>query len=331
MRSYFLVIFALMLLSPFIALAQSLDSLAGNGEPFSISINPLYPIPYSQATVSLLSATLDLANATMAVSVGGKQTYQGSVRPVPVALGRAGSVASVTITVTAAGMPYSQSFVIQPQDISLVAEPNASAPVLYPGKPLVPLEGSTRVVAVANMRDAGGKSIPASSLSYAWTVDDTQIANSSGIGKGSIIVASPLQYRSRSVSVTVRSQNGSLAGGASLSFAPAEPMVRIYKNDPLLGILFDHALSGTYQIADTEAMLYGAPYSFSILNGAPRIQWFLNGSLAQTGDSITLRPSGSGEGNASLSVNASAGASASATTDVLLSFGAEKSFNFFGL
>jgi len=331
MRFGLLAITALTLLSPFTATAQSLDSLAGSAEPFTVSINPRYPAPYSQAVVSLLSSTLDLTNASMDVSVGGKRIYQGSVKPVAIPLGRAGSVASVSITVTVAGTPYSQSFVIQPQDVSLVAEPNASAPALYPGKPLIPLEGSTRVVAVANMRDAGGKSVSASSLSYSWSVDGVQIANASGIGKEAIVVASPLQYRDRSVSVVVKSQNGSLVGGASLSFSPAEPMLRVYKNDPLLGILFDHALSGTYTIADTEATLYGVPYSFPRLSGAPQIQWFLNGDSAQTGDSITLRPSGSGAGSASLSASASAGTSVHAAMSLSLSFGAEKSFNFFGL
>lgn len=331
MRSSLLIIFAFILLSPLTAMAQSLDSLTGSGEPFSVSINPRYPTPYSQATISLLSSTLDLTNATLNVSMGSKRVYQGNVKPVAIPLGRAGSVASVSVTVTIDGTPYSQSFVIQPQDVALVIEPKASAPILYRGKPLIPLEGSTRVVSMANMRDAGGKIIPSSSLAYTWTVDGTQIASASGIGKEALIVASPLQYRDRSVSVVVRSQNGLLVGGASISFSPADPMVRVYKNDPLLGILFDHALSGTYTIADTEATIYGVPYSFPLLSGTPRIQWFLNGNLAQTGDSITLRPSGNGEGNASLSVSASAGTSASAVTELLLSFGAKKSFNFFGL
>ncbi|MEK7086196.1 MAG: hypothetical protein AAB951_00235, partial [Patescibacteria group bacterium] len=101
--------------------------------------------------------------------------------------------------------------------------------------------------------------------------------------------------------------------------------------DPLLGIRFDHALSSTHAISGTEAALYAAPFSLSILGGAPRLQWFLNGTSAQTGSSITLRPAGSGQGNASLSLTASAGASAMATASLSLSFGAAQSSNFFGL
>ena len=219
---------------------------------------------------------------------------------------------------------------MQPQDVVLIAEPASSAPPLYLGKPLVPIEGSVRVVAVANFRDARGGILKPSALSYTWTVDSTQIANASGIGRSALLVASPLQYRARSVSVTVTSGNGTLVGGASLSLTPQEPLVRMYRNDPLLGIRFDRALSGEYSIPGAETSLYGAAFYFPTTSGAPFLDWNLNGARAQTGNSITLRPSGSGEGNASLTLSASAGGSVSASTDLTLLFGKSAS-SLFGL
>ena len=133
----------------------------------------------------------------------------------------------MTATISSGGASYNQILSIQPEDVALIAEPISSAPPLYPGKPLVPLEGDVRVVAVANLKNASGVSLDPATLSYAWTVDDTQIANSSGIGKESLIVASPLQYRVRTVSVAVMSQDGVLVGGASFSLSPEEPSVRI--------------------------------------------------------------------------------------------------------
>ncbi len=331
MRYALLPIFALALLAPAAVSAQSLGGSMGNTDPFTISVNPQYPAPASQATLSFLSSTLDLASATMVVSVGGKRVYSGSVQPVTVPLGGAGSVASVKVTISSGGASYTQSLAIQPEDVSLIAEPASSQPPLYPGKPLVPLAGNTRVVAVANLKDAGGKTLDPSTLSYTWTVDGTQIADSSGIGKSVILVASPLQYRSRSVSVVVQSPRGSLAGGDSLTLTPAEPTVRLYRNDPLLGIRFDHALSGDYAITGSEASLYATPFSFPLLGGAPALQWFLNGAAAQTGPSITLRPAGSGQGSASLSLTASSGSAATALANLSLSFGAKPSTNFLGL
>ena len=331
MRSVLTPILALVLALPAMVSAQSLDNSMTNTNPFSVSVTPQYPTPNSQATLSFVSTTLDLTNATMTVSREGKNLYQGSIQPVTVPLGKAGSVTVLDVTITSGGTDYTQTVVIQPEEVTLIAEPISSAPTLYLGKPLVPLEGNTRIVAMANFKDAGGKTLDPSTLSYAWTVDGTRIANSSGIGKRVIIVASPLQYRERSVSVLVQNQNGSLVGGASLSLNPVEPTVRIYENDPLLGIRFNRALSSTYTINQSEASLYAAPFSLSSTGGSALIQWFLNGVVAQTGPSITLRPSGSGKGSASLSLTASSGGTAEATASLPLTFGAKPSSNLFGL
>lgn len=324
------VALALAFILPVSASAQSLNSLGDIGPSFTLSATPQYPAPNGSVILTFLSGSLDLTSATLSVQVDGKNIYRGTVQPVTVALGKAGSITSVKATISSGGATYSQSLNLQPQDVSLIAEPISSAPPLYPGKPFVPLEGNVRVVAVANLKNTSGASLDPATLSYAWTVDNTDIANSSGIGKETIIVASPLQYRGRDVSVTVRSQNGSLVGGASLSLSPMEPSVRIYENDPLLGIRFDHALSGRYDIA-SEATLYAAPFSLPTTNGMPLLQWFLNGSAAQTGNSITLRPTGSGKGNASLSLVASSGSYTTATANLSLSFGETKGINLFGL
>lgn len=330
MRSRLLVITTLMLL-PFVASAQFIGSPTGSGTSFFISVNPQYPAPGSKATVSLLSDTLDLTNATETVSVDGKKIYQGSVQPLSITLGKAGDITNVAVTISSGGASYTQTVSLQPQDVALVAEPISSAPALYPGKPLIPLEGSVRVVAVTNFRGTNGVALPSDTLAYAWAVDGANIANASGIGKEALMVLSPPQYRQRSVSVRVQSQDGRLAGGASMSLSPVGPTVRIYENDPLLGIRFDRALSGNYAIGGAENTLYAAPFSLPTTRGAPILQWFLNGSAAQTGSAITLRPTGSGEGNASLSLVASAGNSTKATADLSISFGATASSNLFGL
>ncbi len=294
-------------------------------------MSPQYPAPYSQVTVSELSSSLDLSGATMAVFAGGTQVYRGNVQPVAVTLGGAGVLMNVKVVISINGTQYSQTLSIRPQDVSLIAEPVSSAPPLYAGKPLVPLEGSTRMVAVANLRDGNGRTLDPGTLSYTWTVNGTQIASASGIGKDAIIVASPLQYRESTVSVAVENPSGSITGGASSSLTAEEPVVRIYKNDPLLGILYDHALADSYAITGTEASLYAAPFSFPTSAAAPALEWFLNGAAAQTGNSITLRPTGSGGGSASLSLVASSGDFIKATANLSLSFGAQTGGNLFGL
>ncbi len=317
----------LMLVAPMAVSAQNMTSI----NPFSITVTPQYPAPNSQVTLTALSASIDLANATMDVSANGKSVYKGSVRAVDVSVLGAGVLTNIRVVITSNGASASQTVSVRPQDLVLITEPLATAPPLYLGKALPPLGGSVRIVAMAGFKNGNGTALDPSTLSYAWRVDDALQANMSGIGKSAIIVATPLQYRNRSVSVVVQSQDGSLVTGSSLSLAPHEPTVRIYENDPLLGIRFDRALASSYSIADAESSLYAGLYSFPTGAGTPVINWYLNGALAQNGTTITLRPTGSGKGSASLSLVTAIGDLMSTTQSLQISFGAKSASNFFGL
>lgn len=318
---------ALVLAIPASAAAQAVGSTA----PFTVSVSPQYATPYGSATLTVLSTSINLANATLSVTVNGQKTYSGSVQPVAIALGAAGQISTVKVSVTSDGSTASNTLSVTPQDVSLVAEPIASAPALYPGKPQVPLEGTTRVVAVANLENARGGRIDPAALSYSWSVDGTQIASASGIGKDAVIVPSPLIYRERSVSVTVTSQDGTLAGGAALALDPVEPTMRVYEADPLAGIRFERALSGSYQLTGAETSLFAAPFSFPTGSGAPTLSWFLNGAAAGSDPSITLRSAGTGQGTAHVSLTGSAGSFTTASAGLDLSFGASQGSNLFGL
>jgi hypothetical protein len=324
-RAFWLVVLGIAALPLFVS-AQSFNNTA----PFSLSITPQYPAPFSEAVLTPISNQVDISNAIMTVLVGGKQIYQGAAQSLAIPLGAAGTVTTVKVTMTSNGSSFSQTFSLRPQDIALIAEPVSTAPVLYAGKPLVPLEGSVRMVAIANFKDSKGKPVDAAKLSYSWTVDDTRIADGSGIGKDTLLVASPRQYRSRDVSVSVQSQDGSVSSGASFTLSPQEPIVRLYENDPLLGILYDRAIADSFSIQNVEKSLFAAPYSFP--SGPMTLSWFLNGARAQTGNAITLRPTGAGAGAASLSFTATSGDSVTTTTNLSLSFGAAKGgLGIFGL
>lgn len=314
---------------PLVVSAQSFM----NTDAFNVTVSPANPLPYTSVDITPLSGMVPLANATVRITVDKKVVYEGSAQTTKLPVGGAGVPMTATVTVLSNGKTYTKTVTVRPQDVSLVLEPLASAPALYAGKPQIPFDGTVRVVAVAALRDAKGTLLDPSKLAYSWIVDDVRIAASSGIGKDATYVASPLPYRSRTVGVTVQSQDGTLVGSANATLTAQNPVVRIYENDPLAGIRFDQALSGTVGIASAEKTLYAAPYSFSLKNGAPSLRWFLNGSSAQSGNTITLRPTGNGAGNASLSVVSSSDTSTvSATQNLSLSFGGSKGIlGIFGL
>ena len=330
-RVFGVVLVGLLVAVPAVALAQFNLGLGTNGAPFSMALSPNYPAPNSSATLSFVSASgLDLSNATLSVTVNGASVYQGSVQTIPVAIGAPGALMTINATIKSNGSSYTQSLTVRPEDVALVVEPVSSAPPLYPGRPLVPIGGNVRIVAVANFRTGKGVALDPSQLSYSWTMDGVQLANFSGIGKDVLMAAAPLEYRSRSVSVTIQSQDGSLTGSDSLTLQSAQPTILLYADDPLLGIRFDRALTGSYTLSGTESTLYAGAYSLATNTGTPALQWFVNNTPAQTGPLLTVRPAGQGAGSASISVTGSVGSYTTAVSNLSVLFGTTTS-SFLGL
>jgi len=322
-----LALAALAFLLPTVAFAQF---TLGGGEAFSLSLSPQYPQPGEGVLITPQSGVLDLANSTMSVSVNGKNIYSGNPKALTVPLARVGNTTSIITSITSDGKLYSKTTSLRPGDVSLSIEPIASVPALYPGKPLIPQSGKVRIVATADLRISPSNRIDPDTLSYTWTVDGATVANASGVGQNSIVIQTPLAYRKTSVSAVVQNRAGTLVGGDRLELSPQNPTVRLYVNDPLEGIVFDRALSGSYTMVGAETSLVAVPYSLSISQGLPALQWFLNGSVAERGDTITLRPEGSGRGGATLSVTATPTSGAeNAAAELSLIFGSSN--NIFGL
>ena len=315
-------------LAPGIALAQ----LGAPSEPFTVSVDPLAPAAGGTVTFTPISGDIDIAGATMTVSVNGKQIVSGTAESFSLRVGNAGQTQNVTISMKTPRGSFKQVVSITPQDVALIVEPMASAPLLYPGRPLIPVGGSVRLVAVADMRGANGTQLDPANLAYSWSVDGSGAG--SGVGKRTIILNSPLQYRASDVTVTVTSPDGVLVGTDSVTLTPGEPVLRIYERDPLMGIRFEKALKDTFALLESEATLYVAPFSYPTALSAPSLTWYVSGALAQRGSFITLRPTGTGKGTASLSVTGAQSGSVDAPTAsaaLSISFGSTKSSGIFGL
>lgn len=291
-----------LMVSLFFFVSAYRPALADSTHSFSLSVSPRYPSSYQTVAVSAQSTDIDLAASTLKARVNGVVVYEGGVRPFNVALGAPGKETEISATLTTGGDVHTASITLAPADVALVIEPRATTPALYRGKPSVPLSGNVRIVAVTDFRDSNGVRIPPSDLIFSWTVEDTFLQANSGAGRDVLTVPAPFQYRTRPVSLVVKSKEGRFIGGASVTLSGNEPLIRIYENDPLLGVRFERSLRGTFSLNDAEISLFAAPYSFSLTGGMPSRKWFLNNRAADEGGVLTLRPEGNGAGKASVSV-----------------------------
>ncbi len=301
--------------------------------PFSISINPTYPAPHSIVTLSISSNGIDVTKGIFDVFLNGKHIATGTgTQPVSFETGRAGQTMQVTVVVTVNGTAHKENLILTPEGVALAVEPLSTAPPFYQGMPTIATEGSVRLAAVPDFRTPGGKIIRAAALSYQWKIGNRTLLRQSGVGREDAIVPAPLSYRDSVVTVVVQDPSGSLIASRSVTLSTVAPVVLIYKKDPLMGVLYDHALSGNQSISGVETSFTAVPYGFSTSN-SPNIVWTLGNSTAQTGDTITLRPKGKGTGSASLSVSANnSTAYESAAAGIRILFGsASGGFGLFGL
>lgn len=297
-------------------------------DPLLVSINPQYPKPHDTVTVTPSSTLVDLSASSITVSVNGvvinKTTGTASSY---VQVGGAGETTNITVTAINEGQTYTKKLSVRPADVSLITESVSTTHPFYDGAPLVAAEGRVRLIAVPEFKTAGGSLIPASSLVYTWKQGDQKLESSSGIGKSILNATAPLRYRDVAITVTVATADSSVVAQTSTLVSPTDPILRIYRNDPLLGPIFSHALPASVAMVDSEETFRVVPYYFAT---TPSLSWQVNGKASETGQDITVRGTGSGKGTAYLGVTAKYGQSAG-TAAMSVQFGVAKSLGIFGL
>ncbi len=292
----------------------------GTTDPLTLSINPTYPRPYQTVTVTPESTLIDLSASSITFSVNGTVVQKSTGgESAAITIGGPGTVTTIKVTALNNGTTYTKTQVIRPADVALIVEPTSTTHPFYEGASLVGSEGRLRLIAVPDLRTSSGVQIPASSLVYTWKNGEQILQGSSGIGKSVLTATAPVRYRDSVITVTVTSQDSSVVGQASVRISPRDPVLKVYENDPLLGPLFDTALSNSITLNDTEATYRAVPYYFT---SNPTLTWEVNGAASQTGKDITVRPSGNGKGTASLRVSATSGTlGQTANTTLTVGFG----------
>lgn len=307
------------------------QGLPSGTEPLTVSVSPQYPRPYQTVTVSPKSTLIDLSASTVRVSVNGTRVYEGSgTQPTNVRAGGLGERTTISVSATdPSGRTYTATQVLRPAEVSLVLEPVSTMHPFYLGGGLVASEGRVRLVALADLRTAPGTRLSSANLVYTWRLGNRVLTDSSGIGKSTLIATAPVRYRNADITVTVTSPDSTLVGEARTVVSAADPVTRIYRNDPLLGPNFDVALADRFSMPDTEATFRAIGYFFAV---PPTFSWTVNGTTSGTDKDITVRATGSGQGTARLGLTATEPTSRrSADAAVTVDFGKSTGFGFFGL
>lgn len=309
-------------LAALIALPVSAQQLPGI-DPMTISITPQYPRPYETVVITPQSTLISLPASTVTISVDGTVVSANGSRSATVRLGGPGSVSNVRVSVSAPdGEVYTRDLAIRPADVALVLESQSTTHSLYEGAALPAPEGRIRLVAMPDLRSSPGTRIPATSLNYTWAVGNRTLEAQSGIGRSTLTAIAPVRYRDSVITLTVATPDSSIVAQTRVTVSPTDPLVRIYRYDPLLGPWLSGALGGAITLSGSEDTFRAVPFFFG---ADPVLAWSVDGVERRRGADLTLRAEDGSQGSARVGITAT-GASATerATQALNITFGNER-------
>lgn len=311
------------LIFPLVTLAQTASLL--------IKISPEYPGPQEVVTalVSSSSFNLDLANITW--TLGGKKISSNvGQKSVSFKVGEVGEPLSVKAVATLGNTSSSGTILINPSEINILWQAtDVYVPPFYKGKALPTSEASIKITAVPNIWRNNGGTYKTSDLSYKWRRDSEVLGSLSGRGVSTLFLKNDYLKKTEQIGVEVRNTSDFKVGKEEVVIQIVEPKVLFYEKNPILGILYGKALSGSLPLSNEELSIAAEPYFFSPNNKTSskiKYNWSLNnGPVKSDGlnpDVLVVRQQSgtSGSANVSIEITNPSKIMLSARNNIMLNF-----------
>lgn len=294
---FFAALFFLIALLPQSACAASI--IPDLQTSVEIQAVPETPGPYSTVTL-FAENVLNKGAHSYTWIVNGTVAVEGiGVDHTNVTMRGVGETTNITLRVydENGALTSEVSKTITPAELDLVWEGNTFVPPFYAGRPLPTGDSTVTVSAVPDLR-VGGARVAKDNLVYEWYINDAQAPYRTGYGLDSITITPPFFDSVFSVSAVAKTRSGTPSVRNSISIAPRAPDIILYEQNPLLGTLFNKAITSAYALASDEVTLRLFPI-FAVDPTATTYTWKVNGSNVDPGTvarELTLRKTGSGSG-----------------------------------
>jgi len=280
----------------------------------TLSMSPQNPTPGDTVHLKVTGGSLvDLQDSTITWFQNGKNISKGvGNTDLDIKAGALGQEINIVVQVTPpGGISSTQTLSIIPTHIDLLIDSDSYTPPFYRGRALPSAGTRLRMQALTYFKRPNGSLIPPSSIIYTWS-QNGQIAGSlSGLGHQTVTLPSPVLYSTDVIKVDAASTDGTLHGSASITLSSVQPLITLYEDHPLFGLMYHQMMGDQTSIPDSE-MTFAAVLYFAQIKGPtdPRLQytWKVNGAVVPSNavrpDEITINADKSkGDANIGLSIS----------------------------
>ncbi len=274
------------------------------GAQSSLALEPAFPSPNSDVTVSLDAYSLDTTGATISwYHDGVEMTQFKNARSAVMRVGSIGKKSVVSASIKLVNTPaFTLRKEITPTAVDIVIEASTYVPSFYRGRALPGEESRVRVIAIPHV----GGTDP-QTLTYRWEQNGSVLLGGPIRGRQGVELTVS-RYYGGYVGVTIFDANGKTIAQKNITFDSKSPELHFYEENPLRG-LSERALTGSFTLIGEETTVHGEPYFMNakLMSGITTYGWTINGSKAANGNPdphiITLRKTG-GAGSARVGLQA---------------------------
>lgn len=248
-----------------------------------LEVSPLNPLPGDSTRVSARSLLLDLSTLEVEWYVNGTKVNRGvGLSHVDTTAGPLGSEVVITAAVFEDGYErIRQDVYIRPTELDVLWDSDSYTPPLYRGRAL-PTAGTTLYFeAVPRFMRRDRSLMPLNDIVFTWRKDGYVVAEASGRGKSKATFESSGLSGISTIAVDARSVDGSLANSASVRIPSTEPMLVLYEDHPLFGVMYHAATPERSFHSEVELTFAAVPYFAAVPRADdPRLQyeWRVNGT-----------------------------------------------------
>lgn len=259
----------------------------GVQEQITVEQIPRIPIPNQPVSIRVTSFLTNLNAAQITWTQDGNQLNSGrGVVSNTVTAPASGQSSVVRITITKeGGGTITQTISLNPADVDLIYEAYTYSHPFYKGKNIFSSESSVMFVAIPSFVGSQGQRIPDNELIYTWKINNAVQQNISGYGKNTFITKGALIERLSRITVDVSAPNSNLVATKTIQLKSQMPELVLYENNPLLGVVYEKAVQGSFLLERPQVDFEGVPYFFSAQTKddfALRYKWSINGVPVQT-------------------------------------------------
>ena len=275
---------------------------SGQGIPgagVNVSTQPRNPGAFQTITISLESFSTDLNQAYIKWYLNGSLQKEGrAIKTFTAETGRVGSSLTVEALIDTKNLgTITKKVTVIPAEVEIIEQADSFTPPFYKGKALASTEGGVTLIALPLFITSSGRKVSSEEVIFKWKRNGSVLFDESGLGRNFITVKVP--YIKEAVvkfEVEATSPEHNLIARGTHFLQPENPQIIFYENNPLLGLIFNKALTGTRLLSKDEVVITAYPFFFDegVINDQnTNFRWSINGRTTNPTErkrnSITLR------------------------------------------